>query len=131
MLPALLLCSTMFFTDSEPPASALVAVENAALARLPDYFGEPDPEAAALFAMPVAKVNGQAILVGTALSNYDDYLQHARGRISKEEYAQVVQEIIRRELPRLIFAEAVWSDVQAHVPADAESAARRRIDALW
>src|SRR5262245_9811474 len=110
MLMTALLFAAISGADLDQPASALDAVDSALVARLPDYFAGPDeidPETAALFATPVAKVNGREILAGAILMRWDDYLQQVKSRLSPEEYAKIIHEIIQKNLPDAIINRAV------------------------
>jgi len=131
MFPTLLVCAAILSTDAESPASAIDAIEQSAVAQLTEYFVEPDAEAAALFAMPVATVNGQTILAGAVLSRYSGYLQQVRVRISPEEYAQAVQDIIQRDLPSHIIAQTIWSEVKGHSTTETQNDIRRQLERMW
>lgn len=134
MLLTALLCAAISGTELGQPASALDAIDSALVARLPDNFAGPDqvdPETAALFATPVAKVNGRAILAGTILVRWDDYLQHVKLKLSPEEYAKTIHEIIQKELPGAIINQAVLHEAEIYFQAEKQVSIRPQLEFMW
>lgn len=134
MLVTALLFAAISGTDLDQPVSAVDAVNSALLARLPEYFATPDqidPETAALFATPVAKVNGRAILAGTILERYDLELQHLQHTLSPEKYAKSVHDIIRTNLPHAIIRQIVSHEAETHFSAEEQVGMRQQLEFKW
>ncbi len=127
-----LLCAAISEAAVDQPASAVDAVDSALLARLPSYFveqGQGDPSVIALFAMPVAKINGRVIFAGTILRPLDDYMQELQSQNTPEKYAEILQGVIRSELPETIVSQVVLLEAEARF--DRQDAVWQELEAEW
>lgn len=128
MFVTVLLCQLILTADFDEPVSAVDAV---AIGHLPDYFCEPDSNTAALFAMPVARVNDVTITAEEVLAQWVGVLLRERETKSSAEYAKLVHQLIKITLPHHVKQVAVWTAAKRDLDSEQMDLLLKEMENSW